>query len=255
LDLRPGRLLLLGGQPGGGKTAGSLQIVIDLLRANDAARVLVANVEMSPALLADRVLARLSGVPLADLADGTLAPHLLDRVRLAVETVRPVAERLAFMRGPFTLEHVTAAAVAFSANVIALDYIQRFGVGGPAGNRTEREQLGTAATTCRRWCDAGALVLCVSAVARQQGRTGATYAGLGLASFRGSSELEYGADSAYLIDQVDGLVNFRCVKNRNAEPRDILTAFDRQTQTFTAAPSGLAGFDATATNNEGGTAP
>ena len=60
-------------------------------------------------------------------------------------------------------------------------------------------------------CDAGAVVLVASAVARQKGKTGSNYRGLNLASFRGSSELEYGCDSAFLLepDEVDEIA-FRC---------------------------------------------
>ena len=39
LDVRPGRLILFGGAPGGGKTAALLQIGIDLLRRNESARL------------------------------------------------------------------------------------------------------------------------------------------------------------------------------------------------------------------------
>lgn len=58
LDVRPGRLMLFGGAPGGGKTAALVHVAIDLPRLNDAARVLVANVEMVPAMLVGRAAAR-----------------------------------------------------------------------------------------------------------------------------------------------------------------------------------------------------
>jgi hypothetical protein len=64
LDVRPGRLILFGGAPGSGKTAALMQIGIDLLRLNPAARLLVANVEMVPALLVERIVSRLSAVSL-----------------------------------------------------------------------------------------------------------------------------------------------------------------------------------------------
>ena len=243
LDLRPGRLLLFGGAPGGGKTAALLQIAIDLLRGNVGARVLVANVEMTPVVLLERVTARLSGVPLTAIMDRTLTAEQLARVRAAAAALEPVAGRLAFLSPPYSLEHVAAAGTAFDANVVVLDYIQRFTV-GPDG-RDKREQLETAATVCRRFCDAGAAVLVVSAVARQRGEGGSNYSGLNLASFRGSSELEYGADSAYLFVPGDGgVVTLHCGKNRNGAVCDIVTAFDPTTQTFRPASVGLAGFDA-----------
>ncbi len=243
LDVRPGRLILAGGAPGSGKTAALLQVGIDLLRMNPAARLLVANVEMVPALLVERVASRLAAVPLTAIADRTLTVDQLSRVRGAVAALEPVAGRLAFLHAPFALEHVAAAGTAFGANVLAVDYIQRFTVGD--ATKDKREQLENAATVLRRFCDAGAAVLVASAVARQKGKSGSTYAGLNLASFRGSSELEYGCDSAYLFAPGDGgTITLTCEKNRYGAVADIVTHFDPTTMTFAPAPAGLDGFDA-----------
>lgn len=126
--------------------------------------------------------------------------------------------------------------------MLALDDIQHFSVGDAAMDK--REQLKTAATVLRRFCDAGATVLVASAVARQKGKGGSTYRGLSLASFRGSSELEYGTDSAYLFNPGEGgIVALQCEKNRYGAVADIVTAFDSKTQTFTSAPAGLDAFD------------
>ncbi len=242
LDVRPGRLILFGGAPGGGKTAALVQVGIDLLRQNESARLLVANVEMIPALLIERTASRLSGVPLTAIADRTLTGEQLGRIRATVNALARIAGRLAFLHAPFALEHVAAAGTAFGANVLILDYIQRFAVGD--GKSDRREQLETAATVLRRFCDAGAAVLVASAVARQRGQRGSSYAGLNLASFRGSSELEYGTDAAYLLVPGEGdLVTLQCEKNRYAAVADIVTRFDPSTQTFTTPPAGLDAFD------------
>lgn len=247
LDLRPGRLVLFGGAPGGGKTAALLQVGVDLLRLNETARLLVANVEMAPAMLAERIVARIAAVPLTALADRALAADQLGRVRAAVAALAPVAGRLAFLGAPFALEHVAAAGTAFGANVLVLDYVQRFVVGDGGGDK--REQLETAATVLRRFCDLGAAVLVASAVSRQKGTGGSTYRGLNLASFRGSSELEYGTDAAYLHEPEEGgRIVLRCEKNRYGPVADIATRFDPVTQTFAPAPApssgGLGGYDA-----------
>jgi replicative DNA helicase len=245
LDVRPGRLILFGGAPGGGKTAALVQVGVDLLRANPTVRLLVANVEMVPAQLMDRVAARLAAVPLTAIADRTLTADQLGRVRAAVDALELVAARLAFLHAPFALEHVAMAGTEFGANVLALDYIQRFTCGD--GKADKREQLETAATVLRRFCDAGVAVLVASAVARHRNAGGSTYKGLNLASFRGSSELEYGCDSAYLLVPDDtGGIRFRCEKNRYGDVADIVTRFDPTTQTFTPALAGLDGFDAAA---------
>ncbi len=244
LDVRPGRLLLFGGAPGSGKTAALVQMGIDLLRLNSSARLLVANVEMSPTLLVERIASRLSAVPLSRIADRTLWPDELERVRAATKALEPVANRLAFLAAPYALEHVAAAGTAFAANVLMIDYVQRFTVGDDG--KDKREQLETAATVLRGFCDAGAAVFVASAVARQKGKSGSTYSGLGLASFRGSSELEYGADSAYLVEADDaGRTIFKCEKNRFGAVADVVAQFDGAIQTFApiVLPSGLDAFD------------
>jgi replicative DNA helicase len=254
LDIRPGRLILCGGAPGAGKTAALLQVGIDLLRLNDTARLLMANVEMHPTLLVDRIVSRLAKVPLTAITNRVLTADQLGRVKAALDALSPLVDRLAFLHAPFALEHVAAARRAFEANVLLLDYIQRFSMGDPS--RDKREQLETAATMLRRFCDAGAAVLVVSAVARQKHAGGSTYRGLNLASFRGSSELEYGTDAAYLLEPGDGGIRtFRCEKNRYGAVADIPTAFDPITQKFTPAPAGRDTYDATAPASTRSTPP
>jgi replicative DNA helicase len=245
LDVRPGRMLLFGGPPGLGKTAALLQMGVDLLRLNLSAKLLVANVEMSPLLLAERVASRLSAVPLTAIADRSLTPDQLGRLRAAVASLESVTNRLAFLRDPFSVEHLAMAGTAFGANVMIIDYVQRFSMGD--GSRDKREQLENVATALRRFCDAGAAVLVASAVARQKQAGGSTYRGLNLASFRGSSELEYGCDGAYLLVGGEGdRIVFKCEKNRYGRVADVPTLFKARVQTFTPAEEGdgLDGFDA-----------
>jgi replicative DNA helicase len=239
LDVRPGRLILFGGAPGSGKTAALLQVGIDMLRLNESARLLVANVEMEPSLLLDRIVSRLSSVPLTPLGNRMLTPVQLGRARVAVAGLATVAGRMAFMNPPYSLEHVAAVGAAFEANVMIVDYIQRFSVGGES--KSERERLELAAPVLRSFCHAAAAVLVASGMTRQKGTLGSTYTGLGLASFRGSSELEYGADSAYLFepDKADGIV-LRGVKNRFGTVENIVTRFDGTFQTFSAVTSSMA---------------
>jgi replicative DNA helicase len=244
LDLRPGRALVFGGAPGTGKSAALVQMGVDLLRMNDGARLLVANVEMVPELLIERAASRLSGVPLSAISDRTLSAEQLARVRVATDSLRTVAGRLAFLQAPFALEHIAAAGTAFGANVLVLDYLQRFTVG--KGGQSQREQLETACEKVRRFCDAGAAVLAAVAVARQKNERGSSsYKGLNLASLRGSSELEYGADAVYLFAPEDGAIVLECAKNRYGPTTDVRASFDPTTQTFVplVEASGFAGFD------------
>jgi hypothetical protein len=63
VEVAPGCISVLGGAPGSGKTALFNQWVGGILDSETDARVLVANVEMSPGQLLTRMLSRLSGVP------------------------------------------------------------------------------------------------------------------------------------------------------------------------------------------------
>src|SRR5439155_19166253 len=117
--------------------------------------------------------------------------------------------------------------------------VQRFG-----HERDLRESLDGLMSGLRRLAAAGAAVVAVSSVARQKDDKGrSAYAGLNVASFRGSAELEFGSDSAYLLDAADGVAVLRCVKNRYGKPLDVNLKFDGAYQRFDATDP-LGGFDA-----------
>ena len=88
-------------------------------------------------------------------------------------------------------------------------------------------------------------MLVLAAVSRTKGAKGRTsYAGdgLNLASFRESSELEFGADDAFIMVPSDDdaeygtvAVTVKHLKARHTQPKDLLLEFDRRTQRFTDA--------------------
>jgi replicative DNA helicase len=91
----------------------------------------------------------------------------------------------------------------------------------------------------RQFADNGTAVIVVSAVGRtrdSKGRSSYAGEGLNLASFRESSELEFGADDAFIVTP-DGdqgaAVTLRHLKSRYGECRDIGLTFDRRRQRFT----------------------
>lgn len=97
----------------------------------------------------------------------------------------------------------------------------------------------------RQFADAGVAVICIAAVARtkdNKGRSSYSGEGLSLASFRESSELEFGADDAFILvpDDEAGNVTLRHLKARNSEPKDLALHFDRLLQRFTPATDATA---------------
>lgn len=232
LELGPEIITTFGGPPGSAKTALAMQLTFDAVALTPSLRAVVCNVEMSADVLLDRQLARLTGIPLRTVRYRQFEDEHADRLADGMNKVRAVLDRVAFVRPPFDLANVAATADATGAELIVLDYIQR--VGPPREYADKRLGLNAAMDAVRGFADAGCAVLVVSAVGRQKDNSGrSSYDGLTLASFRESSELEYGTDSAYIIVRDDdGGAVLKCVKNRHGDPCDIALAFDGSTQSF-----------------------
>lgn len=239
LDVRPGRVLLVGAPPAAGKTALVLQLAVGVLQSHPDVRAVVANVEMTPADLLARVTARLAGLPVQGVADKTLSEIEKEKLRKALAANQAVLARLAFLEAPYTLDHLAGALTDFGGTLAVVDYVQRFGHA-----KDLRESLDGLMGGLRRLAGAGAAVVAVSSVARQKDDKGrSAYAGLGLASFRGSAELEFGADSAYILEATNGVAVMRCVKNRYGKPADVHLRFSGEFQRYDPGEP-IDGFDA-----------
>jgi replicative DNA helicase len=246
IRLGPGTVALLGGSPGMGKTALAMQFVVTAMANDDELRVCVANVEMPPERLLERQLSRLGDVPLDDIQYRRLSDRQRERLQEPFDLLDDIADRLVFVKAPMTLENVAAAADSIDAELIVLDYIQRI---RPVGKHDDkRGSVDATMDSIRRFADAGCCVLALSAIGRSKDSKGrSSYAGdgLSLASFRESSELEYGADDAYLLvptadsdqDGDDPLVEvtLKQLKSRYGKPTDCDLIFDRSRQSFTLA--------------------
>lgn len=235
VELGPGLVTLLGGAPGSGKTAFTMQAVCDALRLTPSLRVLVCNVEMPPSVLLDRQLARLAGIPASLIRYRLLTDAHGAQLDAGLAAMEGFADRLAFLRPPFDLANVAAAADDFGAGLLVLDYVQRIAPPGEHGDR--RAAVNALMDYIRQFADAGVAVLAVAAVGRTRdakGRQSYDAAGLNLASFRESSELEFGADDAFILtpDKRDEEVVLRHVKSRHGATQDLRLTFDKPHQAF-----------------------
>jgi replicative DNA helicase len=243
LELGPGLVVLFGGAPGSGKTALTLQLTCDALRLTPALRALVANVEMPPSVLLDRQLARLAGIPAELIRRRRLDASHGARLDAGLATLESFADRLAFLKPPFTLENVAAAADAFDAALLLLDYIQR--IPPPGAHNDNRNAMNATMGFLRMFADAGVAVVVISRVSRgRDGKGRSSYGAdaLTLASYSESGELEYGCDSAFLLapDAKDAeLVVLRHLKSRHGSTQDLPLHFDKARQEFT--PTGSTG--------------
>lgn len=236
VEIGPGLVMLLGGAPGAGKTALAMQWVFDALAEDESLKVLVANVETTPPVLLDRQLARFSGVPLAAVRSRSFTEESRERLRHGFDQIRAVADRLAFTSPPFDLASIANAADETETNLLVLDYIQRIDCGE---HRDSRLAMNALMAHLRRFVDEGVGVIALSAIGRSRdarGRISYDAEGLSLASFRESSELEFGCDSAYVLtrSKLPVEATLRCFKNRHGEPADLTLAFDGSLQRFEA---------------------
>lgn len=236
-ELRPGSLTLVGGSPAAGKTAFTGQAVFDALRMTSHLKALVCNVEMTPQQLLERYLARLTGIDGRDIRERVRSEATIERMQRSLQTIADISERLAFVSPPFSMHNIAEAATEFGADLILIDYIQRIRSANPTGD--QRSSVNSIMHDLRRFTQAGVAVIAIAAVSRTKDKAGrASYDGdgLNLASFRESSELEFGADDAYILvpdESVQNGIRLKHLKSRYGAQRDILLSFDRACQRFT----------------------
>lgn len=239
----PGRVIVVGGPPGTGKTALALQWTTDALRQAPEVSALIANIEMPASALLERILARLSGIPLDSIEERQIddAAHG-ERLARGFATMEAFIPRLHFLTPPFDWTNIVETMDATNPQLLVLDYLQR--IGPPKGEKTDNERAAVSASMsiARRAADAGLAVLAMSAVSRPgQGQ----YAGLGLGSFRESSEIEFGCDDAFMLAPDEGAdesaLILRHLKARYGKREDIPLHFRGDVMNFTvrdATPAG-----------------
>ena len=238
MEIGPGLVTLLGGAPGAGKTAFVMQLVVDGMVLTRTLRVLVCNVEMPWEVLLSRQLARFSGIDLRTIRYRQFREEHHWRLEHGFDRIGHVANRLAFLQPPFDMGRILRVANDFRADLIVLDYIQRIPSTGESGDR--RGKVDANMESVRELAGSGKAVIVVAAVSRTRngsGRKPYSSGGLGIASFRESSELEYGADDAYILapsEPNDGTMILKHVKSRHSELLDHRLEFHGAVQQFTS---------------------
>jgi replicative DNA helicase len=245
IEAGPGRIVLIAGPPGGGKTSYFGQWTMGMLLSNPSLRILMANVEMSADALLTRQLSRLSGVPLTAIWRRQVHPCDDGRLDDAARVIRSIIDRLAFVADPHRLDAIAKAGADFGADVLCLDYVQRIEPSGGANGM--RERINCLMSELRRLADKGGVgILAAAAVSRSRDNRGkATYDGhhLSMASLRESGELEFGCDDCLILHPTDDTPNaptrsmlLRHEKSRYGEPKDVALIFHRRTQRFEVDP-------------------
>ena len=229
LTIGKGFITMIGGQPGAGKSAIVEQVVWHILKTDPDARVFFANVELTTEVLLARHMTRLTGIDTKNILTGQLAAHEREAVQQHFDELAPMLDRVAIYPNPRNWPDVAGAIRDFNANVVVADYLQRFK--GGEQSQSLREDVGVVMQSLRACADGGRAVLAVSALSRSKSGSGSSYeASSGIASFRESSEVEYGADFGYIIANTDhpGTKHLHVVKNRYGTLGTYGASFDGQ---------------------------
>jgi replicative DNA helicase len=240
--LFPKQIVAIGAPPGAGKTCLTMGMTFDALETSPDLRAVVCNVEVPPDRLLDRELARVSGVPSDWITDRSFrkSPALTGKVVEGMREIAAVADRLIIL-GPSDLGTVLSTAVEQKAGLLVLDYIQRI---LPKGTTDLRTGMVDAMNVLREYAMRyEAAIIVISAVSRGSGREGA-YKNLTLGSFRESSELEFGADDAYVLEHDEqtgeGWMVLRHLKPRYGRRKDIRLRFEDEYCRFVPGEGGAA---------------
>lgn len=245
IALRPGEVMGLAAPPGTGKTALAMQMVVDALRLKTDARCLVVNVEMSPAMLIERQVSRLSGVSYTDIAARTMISLHARRIEAAIATLASIGDRLFFMQEPFSIEMIGRSLLEVRPQILLVDYVQRIDCGD--GQFEPRIRLNHVMSEARNIASAGIAVMLISAVGRTSSKRNGGYSSreLGLGSFRESSEIEYGLDDGFILSEESGgaesgkgprIMQLQHVKSRSHQREDLRLEFDGAVQQFRLHP-------------------
>jgi replicative DNA helicase len=243
LVLAPGRLLLLAGPPGSGKSALVLQWLVEALTRNEELSCYLANVEMDPTVLLHRLVARQAQINLHALMEHAVSEEDTGRLSLGLEALAKIGDRLILAEPPFEFGRIVDEMENIGARLACIDYVQRVPVDTSLVPHTDdRTRLEGLMSACRELARQDRCVFVVSAVGRtKNGKGQATYGDhLNYANLRGSSELEFAPDDvAILVRKNDKERNadtwtltLKHEKGRHTATTDKTLWFHRSVQTF-----------------------
>ncbi|MGQ9890099.1 MAG: replicative DNA helicase [Aggregatilineales bacterium] len=229
--LRPGRLTVIAGRPGAGKTTLMLQIAVAAARAGHPA--LVMSCEMTEAEMASVCVSHVAAMSLApgDLAAMDARARSQARRRIA-DAMAQVAALPLILRctpgisGPEFRLAVQAAQLAHGVRLAVADYIQLMTGDAKKGDNREQEVASVAG-----WLKRTAMELRIPIIAGAQVND--------LGEVRESRRIEHDADALLVLerdsresDALMVIVHIR--KNRGGPTGDVALGYRRQTAYFGA---------------------
>lgn len=224
-----GNYVVVGGQPGSGKSSFLLQLLLNL--ASHRTPCAIYTFEQSPEEIHMRAISNLSKVVFGDILSRTLTSRSEKLVRDAMGHFDSLPLRI-IDGNRMTLSHIEAAIQTGKESVVAVDYLQRL----PLDQKRNRYEGITEASSrlnsaAKR---SGKVLLVASSLNRNSGPDDTPNLGM----FRESGQIEFDADIAAiltrsytLVSQLGGVpeqgdVRLDLLKVRNGIPGSTLLHFD-----------------------------
>jgi replicative DNA helicase len=236
VEIGQGLITIIGAPPGFGKTALAMQIVFDALALDSSLTATIANAETTFDGLLRRELSRRSRIKSDDIRFGTLTSLELDEIQAIITAITPTLARIAVV-DECNLANVQRL-IDEPPGLLIVDYLQKF---SPPGSDA-RAGVGQVMATMRTLAKADWAVVCLSATARQSNGKHDVKE-LSISSYRDSGEIEFNADSCYLLVD-DGPIDQGCdyirkttlkhVKNRHGAKVDRQLRFHMPRMSFEA---------------------
>lgn len=237
--LKKGQFIILGAEPSGGKTAFALE---QMWAWSQEKRVLFVSLETDEGTIFDRQVASLAGISMDALMDSRLKPEHWEKL----QNIRSMIAKRNFKILPaagLSVAGVKAAAIAYRADIVIIDYLQ---ILQSANKKLSRYEAITEISMALHILaqSTGMIVIALSQVTNRD--PSAKHAPLGIHSARESGQIEADADVILMLDKFveKGLKESGCranrilriVKNKNGRCCNIPLLFDGSTQSFVVAP-------------------
>lgn len=236
--VKPGKFFIIGAEPSGGKTAFALE---QMWSFSEKRRVLFVSLETDEGTLFDRLISRISGIPMDALEVGQIDAQQFSQVTELSDLI--CSRNFKILPGAgLSVSGIKAAAIAYRADIVIIDYLQLIRATNRKASRYEAiteisMDLHTLAQTT------GLTIVALSQVTNRD--PSQRNSALGIHSARESGQIEADADAMLMLDKFvekhlkESGCNanriLRIVKNKNGRLCNIPLVFKGATQTFSRA--------------------
>lgn len=228
----PGSFVFIAARPSAGKTALALQLALHIAKTK---RVGFYSLETGSRQLTQRIAASISGVDLAAIKSGALAPLQMEQFSQAASVASSLSLDIVEAAG-MSAPDIEAHALSKHHEVIFIDYVQIVDVASDRRSGTRQEEMASVSRSLHAFAQrSGTTVIALAQLSRQD--TGGVIRAPQLSDLRESGQFEQDADAVifiYLTDPQDykSSRKIKIGKNKDGELGEFEMIFDGPHQRF-----------------------